>query len=154
MRRLLLPKPCPLSAADSYSSGGGSLARRVLVVDDNRDAAETLALLLELTGHQTCTAHDGPAALAAGAEFVPDIVLLDIGLPRMNGYEVCRRLRELEWGRKAFVVALTGWGQAEDQRKASEAGFDRHLVKPVEEEVLLKVLQEAADFAQRGRHPA
>lgn len=123
--------------------GGGDTARRVLVVDDNRDAADTLALLLELMGHTTRTAHDGPAALEAAAAFEPDIVLLDIGLPRMNGYEVCRKLREEPWGRSAFVVALTGWGQAEDQRNASEAGFDRHLVKPVEEEVLQKVLREA-----------
>ncbi|MEW6707567.1 MAG: response regulator [Pseudomonadota bacterium] len=124
-------------------SAGGPAARRVLVVDDNRDAADTLALLLELMGHETRTAHDGPAALTAGAMFRPEIVLLDIGLPHMNGYEVCRKLREEPWGRGAFVVALTGWGQAEDQRNASEAGFDRHLVKPVEEDVLQRVLREA-----------
>jgi CheY-like chemotaxis protein len=114
----------------------------VLVVDDNRDAADTLALLLELMGHDIRTAHDGPQALKAAEEFLPEIVLLDIGLPGMNGYEVCRKLREQPWGRAATVVALTGWGQAEDQRQASDAGFDRHLVKPVEESVLLKLLSE------------
>lgn len=144
MSRLLQPEPQSLLAPEaSPTVGGGDTARRVLVVDDNRDAADTLALLLELMGHTTRTAHDGPAALEAAAAFEPDIVLLDIGLPRMNGYEVCRKLREEPWGRSAFVVALTGWGQAEDQRNASEAGFDRHLVKPVEEEVLQKVLREA-----------
>jgi CheY-like chemotaxis protein len=143
MSRLLLPIPHPLCMPEA-DVAGGSLPppRRVLVVDDNRDAADTLALLLELMGHQTRTAHDGPQALEAGADFEPEIVLLDIGLPRMNGYEVCRKLRDEPWGRAAFVVALTGWGQAEDQRNASEAGFDRHLVKPVEEEVLQKLLDE------------
>ncbi len=143
MSRLLLPSFRPVLAPDAEPSAGGAAGRRVLVVDDNRDAADTLALLLELMGHQTRTAHDGPAALAAGAAFEPEIVLLDIGLPHMNGYEVCRKLREEAWGKGAFVVALTGWGQAEDQRNASEAGFDRHLVKPVEEEVLQKLLGEA-----------
>jgi CheY-like chemotaxis protein len=143
MSRLLLPRSCPLQAPEADAPAGGAPSRRVLVVDDNRDAADTLALLLELMGHVTRTAHDGVAALEAGAAFEPEIVLLDIGLPRMNGYEVCRKLREEAWGRGAFVVALTGWGQAEDQRNASEAGFDRHLVKPVEEDVLQKVLREA-----------
>jgi CheY-like chemotaxis protein len=144
MSRLLLPIPRPLRMPETEVSAGGlPPPRRVLVVDDNRDAADTLALLLELMGHQTRTAHDGLQALEAGADFEPEIVLLDIGLPRMNGYEVCRKLRDQPWGRGAFVVALTGWGQAEDQRNASEAGFDRHLVKPVEEELLQKVLREA-----------
>jgi CheY-like chemotaxis protein len=143
MSRVLLPEHQPFHAPEGAASSAEAAARRVLVVDDNRDAADTLALLLELMGHVTRTAHDGPAALEAARAFGPDIVLLDIGLPHMNGYEVCRRLRESPWGREAFVVALTGWGQAEDQRNASEAGFDRHLVKPVEEELLQKVLREA-----------
>jgi CheY-like chemotaxis protein len=128
------------------TGGTGSAAapagRRVLVVDDNQDAADTLALLLELMGHTTRTAHDGLAALDAAAAFEPEVVLLDIGLPKMNGYDVCREMRKQPWGQRAYVVALTGWGQAEDQRKASEAGFDRHLVKPVEEAVLQKLLDE------------
>jgi len=143
MSRVLLPEHQPFHAPEGAPASGAETARRVLVVDDNRDAADTLALLLELMGHVTRTAHDGPAALEAARAFEPDIVLLDIGLPHMNGYEVCRKLRESPWGREAFVVALTGWGQAEDQRNASEAGFDRHLVKPVEEELLQKVLREA-----------
>jgi CheY-like chemotaxis protein len=133
------------AAADEGSAGGFAAAasgRRVLVVDDNQDAADTLALLLELMGHQTRTAHDGLAALDAAAAFAPDVVLLDIGLPKMNGYDVCREMRKQPWGQRAYLVALTGWGQAEDQRRASEAGFDRHLVKPVEESVLQKLLDE------------
>lgn len=144
MTRHILPSPRPCAAplGDAEPGGGAAGGRRVLVVDDNQDAADTLALLLELMGHQTRTAHDGLAALEAAEAFRPDVVLLDIGLPKMNGYDVCRKLREQPWGREAFLVALTGWGQAEDQRKASEAGFDRHLVKPVEETVLQKLLDE------------
>ena len=144
MSRLLLPTPTLLLAAHEppLESGAPAAARRVLVVDDNHDAADTLALLLDLLGHHTRTAHDGPQALQAAAEFRPEVVLLDIGLPGMNGYEVCRRLRQEAWGRDALVVALTGWGYAEDRRQASDAGFDRHLVKPVEEAVLMKVLGE------------
>ena len=142
MSRLLLPMHLPLSSAHESSAAAGTsgAGRRVLVVDDNHDAADTLALLLELLGHEIRTAHDGPQALAAAEAFKPEVVLLDIGLPGMNGYEVCRRLREQPWGREALVVALTGWGQDEDQRQASDAGFDRHLVKPVEESVLLDLL--------------
>lgn len=130
------------TAAGESGAGGGAAGRRVLVVDDNHDAADTLALLLELMGHETRTAHDGVEALSAAEAFRPEVVLLDIGLPKMNGYEVCRRLREQPWGQSAFLVALTGWGQADDLRQASEAGFDRHLVKPVEEGVLQRVLAE------------
>lgn len=139
---LPFPRPCAAAADDTASTGGAAGGRRVLVVDDNQDAADTLAMLLELMGHETRTAHDGLAALEAASQFRPEVVLLDIGLPKMNGYDVCRRMREEDWGRSAFLVALTGWGQAEDQRKASEAGFDRHLVKPVEESVLQKLLEE------------
>jgi len=142
MTRLLLPVPRPFAAAAEDTAAGGGGGRRVLVVDDNQDAADTLALLLELMGHESRTAHDGLAALDAAEAFRPQVVLLDIGLPKMNGYDVCRKLREQPWGREAFLVALTGWGQVEDQRKASEAGFDRHLVKPVEESVLQKLLEE------------
>lgn len=135
-----------LQAAGEHATAGASSGprrRRVLVVDDNRDAADTLALLLELLGHEVATAHDGEQALVRGAEFGPEVVLLDIGLPGISGYEVCRRLRDAPWGARAYVVALTGWGQAEDERRAGEAGFDRHLVKPVDEPVLLQLLDDA-----------
>ena len=105
--------------------------RRVLVVDDNRDAAEALAMLLSRSGHAVETAHDGPAALAAAAAFRPDAVLLDIGLPGLDGYEVCRRLRRSR-GEGLLVVAITGYGQGSDAEASRRAGFDHHLVKPVD----------------------
>jgi PAS domain S-box-containing protein len=114
--------------------------RSVLVVDDNKDAAVSLAMLLDLSGNQTHLAHDGEAALLAAEKYRPDVVLLDIGMPRMNGHEVCRRLRQKPWGKDLKVIALTGWGQEQDRRKSEEAGFDGHLVKPVDPATLGEVL--------------
>jgi CheY-like chemotaxis protein len=105
---------------------------RILVVDDNVDSAESLSLLLELGGHEVRTAHDGPAALEAARAFQPRVVLLDIGLPGMSGYEVARRLREMSGMERALLLALTGYGQEDDLRLARAAGFDQHLVKPAE----------------------
>jgi PAS domain S-box-containing protein len=119
--------------------------RRILIVDDNEDGAESLAMLLEAGGHETHQVHDGFAAIAAGERLRPDLVLLDIGLPRMNGYEVCRRIRQQPWGRDLMLVALTGWGQEEDRQRSKEAGFDAHLVKPVDFDLLDRLL--AADVA-------
>ena len=113
---------------------------RILVVDDNQDSAASLAMLLQITGHETYTAHDGAAAFEAAEKHRPDVVLLDIGLPALNGYEVCRRLRNQPWGKKIVIIALTGWGQEEDRRKSREAGFDGHLVKPVDYAALLTLL--------------
>jgi CheY-like chemotaxis protein len=110
-----------------------------LVVDDNVDGAESLATLLKLLGHEVHVAHDGPAALLATADVRPEVVFLDIGLPGMDGYEVARRLRRP--GRsEALLVALTGYGQEEDRRRSREAGFDHHLVKPVDPAVLEDLL--------------
>lgn len=106
--------------------------RRILVVDDNLDSAESLALLLGLQGHEVKTAGDGPAAIAAALSFRPEIVFLDIGLPGMNGYEVARKIRTEPGLDGAFLIAMTGYGQEEDVRQAMEAGFDRHLVKPMD----------------------
>jgi PAS domain S-box-containing protein len=114
--------------------------RRILVVDDNKDSALSLCMLLELEGHETFAVHDGIEAIDATERHRPDVVLLDIGLPRMSGHEVCRRLRERPWGRELVVVALTGWGQTEDRRKSQDAGFDGHLVKPVRYETLAELL--------------
>ena len=114
---------------------------RVLIVDDNVDSAETLGMLLDLYGHETRTAGDGPQALAAGEDFRPQAVLLDIGLPGMDGFEVCRRIRATDWGRDALLVAVTGWGEESTGRRARDAGFDAHLVKPVEPQALQDVLQ-------------
>ena len=107
-------------------------ARRILVVDDIQDNVESLAILLRACGHEVETAQDGLAALARTVRFRPEVVLLDIGMPGMDGYEVCRRLRAQPWGRDLIILALTGWGQEEDQRRTREAGFDGHLVKPVD----------------------
>jgi signal transduction histidine kinase/ActR/RegA family two-component response regulator len=123
---------------------------RILVVDDNRDAAATLALLLELTGHDVRTAHDGLEALAAASEFRPDVVLLDIGLPKLNGYEVARRIRSQPRGQGVVLIAITGWGQEEDKRQSQEAGFDQHIVKPVDPGTLLKLL---STFEQTAAAP-
>ncbi|MBW3623293.1 MAG: PAS domain S-box protein [Armatimonadetes bacterium] len=115
---------------------------RILIVDDNRDAAESLGDVLSLHGNEIRTAHDGPAALEAAHEFQPDVVLLDIGLPGMDGYEVARTLRGWEDLKDVILIALTGYGQEEDRRLSREAGFDRHLVKPVDLMHLQQLLQQ------------
>ena len=128
---------------------------RILVVDDNRDAAATLALLLELTGHDVRTAHDGLEALAMASEFRPDVVLLDIGLPKLNGYEVARRIRRQPRGQGVVLIAITGWGQEEDKRQSQDAGFDQHIVKPVDPGTLLKLLatfEQTAPAGGNGHH--
>jgi CheY-like chemotaxis protein len=114
--------------------------RRILIVDDNRDSAESLAMLMEITGNKTYLAHDGVEAVEAVEQHRPEVVLLDIGLPKLDGYEVCRRVREQPWGKDIVVIALTGWGQEEDRRKSDEAGFNGHLVKPVDYDKLLDLL--------------
>src|SRR5262249_35586383 len=106
--------------------------RGILVVDDNVDAAESLALLLRLEGHDARSAHSGPAALAAAQAEPPEMVILDLGMPGMDGFEVARRLRALPGGKDVLLVALTGWAQEEDRRRCYEAGFDGHMPKPVE----------------------
>ncbi len=130
--------------ATSQSDNGLSVAakRRILVVDDNRDSATTLGMMLKLMGNDTRTVHDGMAAVEAAEEFRPDMILLDIGLPKLNGYDACRRIREKAWSKGMVIVALTGWGQDEDRRRSQEAGFDHHLVKPVEIATLDALLRE------------
>ena len=119
-----------------------SAARRFLVVDDNRDSAESLAVWLKLTGHESHIAFDGLAAVEAAATLRPDVIVLDIGLPKLNGYEAARRIRQEPWGKSIVLLALTGWGQEDDRRRSSDAGFDGHLVKPVDFNRLMKVLAE------------
>ena len=114
--------------------------RRILIVDDHEDGAESLAMLLQFVGHETHKARDGVEAIDAAERLRPDAVLLDIGLPGLNGYEVCRRIRQEPWGKHMVIVALTGWGQEEDRHRSREAGFNTHIVKPVNHEVLLKLL--------------
>jgi PAS domain S-box-containing protein len=112
-------------------SAARRVSRRILVVDDNVDSASTLATLLELSGNQVDVAHDGLEALEAANRIKPDVVLLDLGMPRLNGYDACRRIRQEPWSTNTVVIALTGWGQEEDRRKTGEAGFNAHVVKPV-----------------------
>ena len=119
---------------------GPTSRRRILVADDNQDSATSLAMLLRIMGNETQTANDGLEALDMAAAFRPDVVLLDIGMPKLNGYEACRRIREQPWGEKAVLVALTGWGQVEDRRRSQAAGFNHHLVKPVDPATLEKLL--------------
>ena len=117
-----------------------TVGRNILIVDDNVDGADTMAMLLDEVGHETHTAHDGIDAIAMADRLRPDVVLLDIGLPKLNGYEVCERLRKRPWGDKLLIVAMTGWGQEEDRQRSLEAGFDTHLVKPVDHDLLMKLL--------------
>jgi signal transduction histidine kinase len=120
---------------------------KVLVADDNVDAADTLALLLETMGHTVRQAHDGEAAVRAAAEFLPQLALLDIGMPRMNGYEACRQIRTQPAGKSMTLVAVTGWGQPDDVRNSQQAGFDRHLVKPVDPAALVELIASLGEAA-------
>jgi PAS domain S-box-containing protein len=133
-------------AAAAPTAPAAPAALRVLVVDDNLDAAESLVALLEVLGHTTAVAHDGVQALEAAREFLPDLVLLDIGLPGMNGYDVARAIRRTEALRQVVLIALTGWGAQSDQQQSQEAGFDQHLTKPVS----LEALEQALAAAGRG----
>ena len=124
--------------------------RRVLVVDDNADTATSLSMLLQSAGHEAYTAHEGHEALHMAEKLQPDVILLDIGLPKLSGHEVCRRIRERPWAKNVVVVAVTGWGQEEDQRKSAEAGFDAHLVKPPDYAALMRVLAPRETVQARG----
>lgn len=137
-----LARATPPVASTAERQGG---RRRILVVDDNHESAESLAVLLELDGHETRTVADGLAAVEAAASWRPEVMLLDIGLPGLNGYEVAQAVRKQPWGKRMVLVALTGWGQAEDRRKSREAGFDGHLVKPASHASIVKMLDDFPD---------
>jgi len=115
---------------------------RILVADDNRDSADSCKMLLELSGHTVRVAYEGPEAFDIAAEFQPDVVLLDIGMPQMNGFEVARGIRATAWGADAVLIAITGWGQADDKRRTLAAGFDHHLTKPIDIDTLAALLKE------------
>jgi two-component system, chemotaxis family, CheB/CheR fusion protein len=135
------PQATGVTAKSPAPAEREGVARRVLVVDDSVDGAETLARLLRLDGHNVRTAADGPSALATVEAFQPDVVLLDIGLPGMSGYEVATQLRQLPGMRSAVLVALTGYGQDRDRERARQAGFDEHLTKPLDHPTLRRVLR-------------
>ena len=129
----------PQDSGDEAEQPSNS-SRRILIVDDNQDAADSLAILLQLSGNDTRTAYDGQQAVDLAGVFRPDVLLLDIGLPKLNGYEVCRRIRRQSWGKNIVLIAVTGWGQNEDRQRSQEAGFDHHMVKPVDPQNLIKML--------------
>ncbi|MDI1240922.1 MAG: PAS domain S-box protein [bacterium] len=132
------------SGREKSKDKNNSTARRVLVVDDNVDSASSMEMLLRIIGHDVRMAHDGLAAVERAREFLPEVILLDIGLPGLNGYEAARRIKESDWGKPIVLIALTGWGQEEDRQRSREAGFARHLVKPIEHDELIKILEELA----------
>ncbi|MBY0494185.1 MAG: response regulator [Cyanobacteria bacterium] len=113
---------------------------KILIVDDNHDSALSMAMMLSIMGHDTRTAHDGESAVDTAESFLPEVILLDIGLPKLNGYEVAQRIREKPWGTAMFLIAVTGWGQEEDRQRSSEVGLNVHMVKPVEPAALEKLL--------------
>jgi DNA-binding response OmpR family regulator len=122
---------------------------RVLVVDDNEDAADSLATLLGVMGYSVRTAYDGPEGIEAADEFQPAVALLDIGLPKLSGYDIARHVRERR-GEDVLLVAITGWGQDEDRRRAREAGFDHHFTKPADFAQLLELIDR--ELKQRSSH--
>lgn len=135
--------PSPIKPSDMEEDEndiGSSACYRILVVDDNADSALSLTLMLKMMGHDTQMVHDGLSAIHAAESYRPDVILLDIGLPELSGYEVCRRIREQPWGKRMVIIAQTGWGQDEDRRKSKEMGFSFHLVKPIDPIVLGKLL--------------
>lgn len=134
-------EPAPAAPSEAAAS------RRVLIVDDNRDSANTLALVLQTAGHEVVVAYDGEQALERAAAFRPQFVLLDLGLPKVNGYDAARRIRSEPWGRDCVLIAVTGWGQDDDRRRTRDAGFDEHLVKPVDFETLTRLLAEPGERA-------
>jgi CheY-like chemotaxis protein/two-component sensor histidine kinase len=140
--RVTLPLAVAETGADRASppglvSGG---PRKVLVVDDNTDAATSMATLIGMMGHEARAVHSGLDALAMGGGFAPDIIFLDIGMPDLDGYAVARQLRETQWGNAVTLVALTGWGQPDDLTRSRDAGFDAHIVKPIDSKMLSRIL--------------
>ena len=137
--------PVVIEASKPQESGGVDgqpvkSSHHILVVDDNRDGADSLAMMLRIMGNDTRTAYDGQEGVDVAGEFRPDVVLLDIGLPKLNGYDVARRIRKQPWGKGVVLIALTGWGQDDDRRRSHEAGFDHHMVKPLDPEALMKMI--------------
>lgn len=134
-------KPVATEASRRGEQHTADAQPRVLVADDNVDAAVGLAMFLEALGYDVRTAHNGPAALELARRWQPQAVFLDISMPMIDGDEVCRKLRQERWGKSAMIAAVTGFGMAEDRKRSFEAGFDHHLVKPVDPRSIIKLLQ-------------
>lgn len=141
-----------IASAQHSAESTAAAAMRILIVDDNLDSAMSLAAILELEGHEITTAHDGLSAVKAAMKFRPNVIFLDIGLPELNGYEVCKRIRQQAHGADVVIAALTGWGQQQDQDRCKAAGFDRHLVKPVEIRAIEQLLDEIGGKPRTARH--
>jgi CheY-like chemotaxis protein len=127
--------------APTPAASASSIRRRILIADDNRDAADSLAILLQMDGHEVTVVHDGRQAVATIDSFRPEIALLDIGMPELDGYEVARQVRQGPLGTSITLIAMTGWGQASDKARAAAAGFNRHLTKPIEPSALTGMLR-------------
>ena len=126
-------------SSDNTASARGS-TRKILVADDNRDSANTLSMMLRMMGNEVRTAYDGVEAVEQACTFIPDIIFMDIGMPKLDGHGATRKIREADWGKQIYIVALTGWGQAEDIERSKEAGCSAHLVKPIDIDELEKLL--------------
>ena len=137
----------PAAHRETPAHASASTPRRILLADDNRDALESLATVLRLRGHEVFSAANGAIALETAVRHMPEIALLDIGMPVLDGYEVARRIRAQEWGKTVTLVALTGWGQESDRRRSREAGFDTHLVKPLDLDKLAALLEKLPEQA-------
>ena len=137
---IVVEQTYPRQVSDDGDQAQPTSDLRILVVDDNLHVAKSFAMILTLMGNNVHTAHDGEEAVTAAREFQPQLVLCDIGLPKLNGYEACRQMKAQAWDKNMILIAVTGWGQANDRRKAREAGFDDHLVKPVDPQALMKLL--------------
>lgn len=141
--QLPIAKATPQESTSQGNDGlSASVKRRILVVDDNCDSAMSLGMMLNLMGNETHLEHDGLAAVEAAEKFRPDMILLDIGLPKLNGYDACRLIRQRPWSRQIVIIALTGWGQEEDRRRSQDAGFDHHLVKPLDISALQMLMRD------------
>jgi len=145
-RRLMEQSPAAIHDPGAHEESSGDdmrqsdVKRRVLVVDDNQDTADSLALMLEALGHEARTAYDGARAIAVADEFRPDVILMDIGMPRFNGFQAAQRIRAQPWADRVVLIAITGWAREEDRECAKEAGFDAHLTKPVDLKLLFRLL--------------
>ena len=143
--KLPIVAPGAVEAPPADAPAPAPIGRRVLVADDNQDAADSLAMILEMAGHDVRVVHDGQSAVSAAQSFRPETVLLDIGMPQLNGYDVARALRQEPWGAGITLIALTGWGQESDRQKAMNAGFNHHLTKPVDPAMLESLIRSPLD---------
>jgi CheY-like chemotaxis protein len=140
--RLPLVEQAGADPVVNVSQGPVPVSRRILVVDDNVDAAESIAAILRIAGHEARTAHNGATALSLAESWLPDVVVLDIGLPDLDGYQVARQLRARSGSKCPELMALSGWGGRENRLRATEAGFDSHYTKPIDPELLIRILAE------------